>query len=97
MKKSLLPLSILILLSACTPKTAEIKAVTEGPEFPSAEVEEGSHIYANNCGKCHDLPKESRYSEEQWKKIIPPMAGKAKLDATQESKVLQYVLWKSAE
>jgi chemotaxis methyl-accepting protein methylase len=30
---------------------------------------------------------------EEWQKIVPRMAKKAKIDATAESKVLAYVLW----
>ena len=97
MKKLFFPVAAVLLMSACTPKTTETNKVSEGPKFPSAEVEEGSSLYANNCGKCHDLPKENKYTEEQWRKIVPPMAGKSKLDAVQENKVLQYVLWKSAQ
>ena len=97
MNKLILPIAALAMLAACTPKTTVTTQVNEGPTFPSAEIAEGSNLYASNCGKCHDLPKESKYSEEQWRKIVPPMAGKSKLDATQENKVLQYVLWKSAQ
>jgi hypothetical protein len=51
-------------------------------------------MYAANCGKCHDLPKEQKYSAEKWKVIVPDMSKKAKLDATAENKIMQYVLWK---
>lgn len=97
MKKLFFPAAAVLLMTACAPKTTETKNVSEGTKYPSAEIEEGNGLYANNCGKCHDLPKESKYNDEQWKKIVPPMASKAKLDATQENKILQYVLWKSAQ
>jgi hypothetical protein len=35
----------------------------------------------------------TNYSTEEWQKIVPRMAKKAKIDATAESKVLAYVLW----
>jgi hypothetical protein len=97
MKKVVYSLVALAVLASCSPKSTENTKVTDGPTFPSTEIAEGGTLYTNNCGKCHDLPEESKYSEEQWRKIVPPMAGKSKLDATQENKVLQYVLWKSAQ
>ena len=85
----------IILLAACTPKTAEV-VVAEAPvEFPSTDVAEGSKLYAENCGKCHKLKTVTNYSQEQWKTIVPKMAAKAKIDATAESKVMQYVMWKT--
>lgn len=83
------------LLAACTPKTAEvIEEKTTTTSAMTAEISEGSALYAANCGKCHDLPKEEKYSAEKWKMIVPDMCEKAKLDATAENKIMQYVLWK---
>jgi cytochrome c2 len=85
----------MILLAACTPKTAEVVVAEEPVEFPSTDVAEGSKLYAENCGKCHKLKTVTNYSQEQWKTIVPKMAAKAKIDATAESKVMQYVMWKT--
>lgn len=87
----------LILLVACAPKTAEVVTTAEPVTFPSSDVAEGSKLYAENCGKCHKLKAESNYTQEEWKKIVPRMAVKAKIDAAAENKVLQYVLWKAAK
>ena len=81
-------------LAACTPKTAEVVEEKKTSEFPSAEISEGSTLYAANCGKCHALPEINKYSQEQWKGIIPPMAKKAKLDTEAENKIMKFVFWK---
>ena len=81
-------------LAACTPKTAEVVEAKETTEFPSSEIAEGSTLFVSKCGRCHKLPEIDKHSQEQWKKIIPSMAKKAKLDATQESNVMNYVFWK---
>ena len=100
MKKLFFTFSAIALLVACAPKTTEVIDKVETPEsnktidFPSGEIAEGDYLYTENCGSCHKFKTITKYSEAQWKKIVPNMAEKAKLDATQENKILQYVLWK---
>ena len=99
-KLSLIAVGIVV-LAACAPKTAEVISPVEKPatvvasEFPSSEIAEGSKLYAENCGKCHALKTVTDFSSEQWHKIVPNMSALAKIDATKENKILQYVLWKA--
>ena len=85
----------LLTLAACTPKTAEISEKPVSSEFPSEDIAQGSALYQEHCGKCHKHKVVTDYNQEQWKKIVPNMAAKSKLDATQENKILQFVLWKT--
>lgn len=94
MKKYILTLGLGLTLAliACQPKVTEsVNEVKDSTK--SAEVAQGEELFNNNCGKCHKLFKPSDFSAEKWQKVIPPMAQKAKLDATQESKIYQYVMW----
>ena len=93
MKKRILFASLLV-LAACTPKTVEITEKVESTEFPSEDIAQGNKLYQENCGRCHKHKVVTNYNEDQWKKIVPKMAAKSKLDETDENKVLQYVLWK---
>jgi len=100
LKKTIFILSTFALVVACAPKTAEvIEVVTESNSEttilrkPSVEESEGMALYNTNCNKCHDLEVISNYSLERWTKIVPNMSAKAKLDATQESKIMAYVKW----
>lgn len=100
MKKVIYTLSAIAVLAACTPKTAEVIEVVEvetveTEKFPNTEVAEGSQLYMDHCGKCHKHKTVTDYNQEQWKKIVPNMAAKSKLDATQENKILQYVMWQT--
>jgi hypothetical protein len=100
MKKLVFTFSAIALLVACAPKTTEVIEKVETLEtektndFPNGEIAEGDYLYTEHCGKCHDLPKIDKYSEQKWRGIVPTMAKEAKLDAIQENKILQYVLWK---
>jgi cytochrome c5 len=106
MKKTLYSAIILVLV-ACSPKTAEVATPKDNQEskvikeetstmtaYPNGEIAEGSTLYTAHCAKCHDLPVISRYSKEKWQKIVPSMAKEAKLDAIQENKILSFVNWK---
>jgi predicted transglutaminase-like cysteine proteinase len=97
MKKVIYTISAIALLAACAPKTAEVIEVVEveTETFPNAEVAEGSQLYMDHCGKCHKHKTVTDYTQDQWKKIVPNMAAKSRLDATQENKVLQFVLWQT--
>lgn len=94
MKKNLIIFSLLA-LAACTPKTAEITETPKSSEFPNEDIAAGSSLYQEYCGKCHKHKVVTDYTQEQWKKIVPNMAAKAHMDATQEKKVLDFVLWKT--
>jgi cytochrome c peroxidase len=103
MKKVFFALSTLAIIVACTPKTAEVVEVVKGTteetteavvmRKPSVEESEGMTLYNAHCGKCHEHKTISDYSFERWTKIVPNMASQAKLDATQESKIMAYVKW----
>jgi hypothetical protein len=95
MKKIIIYSTTLLTLTACNPKTTEAFEIkkTETP-LPEGAIAEGNSLYLAHCGKCHDLPVISKYSKEKWQKIVPSMAKEAKLDATQENKILSFVNWK---
>lgn len=77
-------------LAACRgPKEATDVAPVE--KTLSAEGKAGEKLYQENCGRCHDLPAIPDYSSDRWERIVPPMAKKAHLDATQEQAVMTYV------
>lgn len=100
MKKGILFGGLVALVLACQPKTAEaVKPAEPKTEvavaFPSPAIEEGSKLYLEHCGSCHKHKVVENYSVEQWKKVMPPMAKKAKIDANQEDKITQFVLWKT--
>ncbi|MCX7728706.1 MAG: cytochrome c [Bacteroidia bacterium] len=63
------------------------------------DLQQGKKIYESNCNLCHKLYKPNALTEEQWKKIIPPMvkkvnkkAGQAILSAKEEELILKYIL-----
>ena len=93
MNKVILPVGIvLVTLVSCSKET--VSAVTETSTISPIEYNEveAANLYTNNCGSCHALQPREKYTEKQWRNIVPDMAKKAKLDASQEAIILQYVL-----
>lgn len=109
--KKVFVLATLVFAIACgTSKVATETAVPAGMtqadadraavKFPGttlADLEKGKTTYEANCGKCHKLHAPSSRNEEAWRKVVPPMAKKSKLDATSEDLVLRYVVTMSAK
>ena len=102
--KKLTLLLIVVALYCCTPKMAPAPAasaftqadVTRGKVFwndCSVEKLDDAHtLYTSKCGTCHSLKKPSSEDEAGWKKIVPPMAAKAKLTTEEQALILNYVL-----
>jgi nitrate/TMAO reductase-like tetraheme cytochrome c subunit len=65
------------------------------PGYTEAEYLKGKTLYAQHCKRCHGLKQEDNYTESQWRKIVPPMAQKAKIDAATEEAILKYVVARS--
>ncbi|KFC24277.1 hypothetical protein [Chryseobacterium sp. FH1] len=54
-------------------------------------LKKGEDLFNLRCGRCHDLPKPSNFTVEDWKPIMASMAPKAKLNAEETNWVLAYV------
>lgn len=95
MKKSIYIFSILFIAAACSEKTAGTVSTVKDAEvkMPTMELAEGKHIYNNDCTKCHAPEPVEKYTQEQWNKIIPNMAIKAKLTPEKTALVQSYVSW----
>ena|ERR1051325_7468696 len=88
----------LVLFYCCTPKLlppAEAdaeRAKSFWNESSLASLQNAHKLYINKCGSCHALKLPSSKNEEEWKKVLPEMAEKAKLSAQEEQLILNYVL-----
>lgn len=96
-------LCILALLAAtavfinCSPKTTGAIAATDKNASDASETYtdeqkvNGKAIWQANCDKCHKLYATPSYSLDQWKKILPKMTKRAKLDDAQALAVRAYI------
>ena len=98
--KKLLIISSVLLLAACgaalkLSAPAQTDAERGSAIFPGltlAELDKGKIAYEENCAKCHGLKNPTSFTEEKWRKVVPPMAKKAKVDAKTEELILKYVV-----
>ena len=85
-------IAALFLLASCSQKTVE-PVTNKGTKVATAEeIAHGKLLYSENCVQCHKSFAPSEFTEKQWRHEVPPMAKKAKIDATKESLILAYVL-----
>ena len=83
--------SAAIKLSAPSQTDAD-RASKTFPGLTLADLNSGKTAYEENCAKCHRLKNPVNFSEEKWRKVLPPMAKKAKIDAKTEDLILKYVV-----
>ncbi len=57
----------------------------------AAILERGKRTYFTRCAQCHSAIPVTRYSLEQWDRLLPGMVRKSKLDAIQASELSVYV------
>lgn len=68
------------------------RAASAFPGVTLAALQQGRTLYEGQCGKCHELKPLSSKDEAGWRKIVPIMAEKARMDSESEQLVLQYVV-----
>lgn len=69
------------------------------PGLTMTELAEGQNLFKAKCSQCHGLKNPTSRTEEQWRKVVPKMAGKAerkankeKIDAAAQEKILKYLI-----
>jgi hypothetical protein len=91
-------LVFIIFSASCSPKLIK-EELTEVavplPNFPNDRIAQGSDLHTNHCIRCHVAKDPKKYTQEELKEIVPRMAVKAKIDAETESKILEYLIWRS--
>ncbi len=58
----------------------------------AASLERGRQLFLAHCNSCHSYPDRTRFTEEQLRSIVPRMASKAQLSASDSKLVLDFVL-----
>lgn len=78
---------------SCSPKTTPVVEEVKTMEFPNTTVSEGYALYSSACTKCHKAKVVTNFSRDQWNKILPKMAGKAKISDQQKETIDAYINW----
>jgi cytochrome c5 len=89
---------VCILVNACSYKEYTLKdsdtayAKARWADENIQELERGKMYYSLVCQKCHGLKNPSKFTEADWKNIMPDMQKKAKIADTTSNLILRYVL-----
>lgn len=92
MKKIIL-IGTVAFFASCTPKNAEVVETATSTTYPTAEISQGKGLYDAKCSKCHKLKVVDNFTTEQWSKILPDMAGKAKLPDNETALIQEFITW----
>lgn len=68
------------------------RAKAENPDVTLANLTKGKDLFQENCGKCHSLKKAFAHSTDEVVKIMPKMAKKSRINATDAQLIQQYIL-----
>lgn len=74
------------------PIGADFQRVAERRHVDVATVERGREVYIMDCARCHGVEPIGRYSESDWREILPRMGKETKLDADEQAALDAYVL-----
>src|SRR4051812_34808766 len=91
-------IGLLLGLSACTspvprPNASATRAARERwPGTTRVQLENGRSLFLARCSGCHNLPKPTDYSAQEWRPIVERMEPLAKLTNEQGELVLRYVV-----
>ncbi len=55
------------------------------------KAKEGSQLWSENCGRCHNAPGASNYSAEHWELIGTHMRMRAHITAEETRKIVEFL------
>lgn len=91
--KKMIFVGVVAILASCTPKTAEVVETKTTVTYPTTEIAQGKGLYDTKCSTCHKLKIVDKYTTEQWAKILPNMAEKAKLPDSETALIQEFITW----
>lgn len=71
-------------------KTEPVKPITKVVDI-EPDLTTGKIIFANSCGRCHDLPKPEQYSAKRWEVILSRMIPRARITIDQSVHLTAYL------
>ncbi len=105
MKKSKLKILLVlaIIVTACssskllTPTQADADRMTDKyPDITLAQLTEGKSLYQSKCTACHPAKNPTKWTPQEWDKIVPGMVNKAnkkqeKISESEKDLIMKYV------
>jgi cytochrome c5 len=77
--------------SATPPIEAKEEAKPHVSDSIATAIVQGQTVYTTKCYQCHDLPRVTDYSRDDWSDIMRKMSRKANLSNTETDQVLAFV------
>jgi mono/diheme cytochrome c family protein len=78
------------LVTGCR-STAPPAAQAAPAENAALEAAAGAELWADNCGRCHNMRDPSSYSPEQWKVAVHHMRTRVPLTGEEERAITEFL------
>lgn len=104
MKKIILTFAAAVILASCavklvTPTQPDVDRMqAKYPGYTLEELNQGKSMFEQHCTECHKLKNPTKFSEQEWNKIVPIMSKKVNkkhpntLDEKSQDLILKYVI-----
>ncbi len=81
-----------IIILALAFVTTTMVLLSNGCKAPEAITSKsGSELWSENCGRCHNAPGRSVYTDDQWDVIATHMRMRAHITAAEARKILDFL------
>lgn len=60
-------------------------------DIPIEDLDLGKKLYATNCSRCHEMKDPSRYTIDEWNKILPEMFKRANVEDATKEKISKFI------
>ncbi len=88
---SALSLSMLLLLSQCSPKFYEPSAANVSASASLEDLNKGKALLLDKCGSCHGPPSPKKHDSAGWNSTLDKMQPKAKISDAERALIFKYL------
>ena len=98
--KKILVISVLLAVAGCVslklrePLISDMESMQQKvPGITYADALNGFHLYKTKCNGCHGLHRPNEFTIKGWKRLLPEMLEKAKLnDSIEKKNLVDYLI-----
>ncbi len=90
--------AITLLVSACATSNfapprinADLVARARADRASAEQLSGGRALFVSRCLECHTLPAVTKYTREEWPRLVAEMSARANLNGTEQRSVIAYL------
>jgi hypothetical protein len=84
-------MALAVMGCASTPTTQSGASTKPAAKADPEASKGGAQLWAENCGRCHNIRSPSSYSDMQWDVAVHDMRVRANLTGEEQRKILEFL------